>query len=117
MSGIFLYDLFKSFIAIACLGIVFGAFCVVALYYIESKSIRESYNNMSTPMGNALFLLQDIFEPHSKFRTEQIVWVKKRRTRAEKLVDGIPEVYYDKIFIRGIKNIENKRYYLKSRSI
>jgi len=114
MESLFLFDFLKSFIVLAGIVVILGLLCLIVLYYIESRNIRDDYSHYSTSMGNALFLLQDIFEPQSKFRTEQVIWVKKRRTPAEKKVLGLSELGYDKIIIRGIRSMKSKRYYLKS---
>ncbi|NLL05746.1 MAG: hypothetical protein GX270_08170 [Clostridiaceae bacterium] len=114
MGNMFLFNFLKSFVIIGTFGLIFGLSCLVALYYIDSRNIRDNYNNFGTSLGNALFIIQNIFEPQTKFRTEQIIWVKRRRTPAEKRVLGLSELHYDKISIRGIKSMKNKRYYLKS---
>ena len=114
MENMFLFNFFKSFAILGVFGVIFGIICLIALYYIDSRSIRDNYNNFGTTLGNALFIIQNIFEPQAKFRTEQVIWVKKRRTPAEKMVSGFSELPYDKINIRGIKSMKNKRYHLKS---
>lgn len=114
MGDVFLVNLFKAFAVLAGIGVIFGVLCLIASYYIDSKNVRDEYSNFSTTLGNALFIIQSIFEPQAKYRTEQIIWVKKRRTPAEKKVSGLSELHYDKIIIRGIKSMKNKRFYLKS---
>lgn len=116
MGDMFLFDFLKSFAILGGFGVVFGLLCLIALYYIDSRNIRDNYNNFGTSLGNALLIIQNIFEPQAKYRTEQVIWVKKRRTPAEKMVLGLSELYYDKISIRGIKCMKNKRYYIKSGS-
>ena len=114
MENMFLFNLLKSFAIIGTFGVIFGFFCLIALYFIDSRSIRDNYSNFGTSLGNALFIIQNIFEPQAKVRTEQIIWVKRTRTPAEKMVSGLSELHYDKISIRGIKSMKNKRYYFKS---
>ncbi len=114
MENMFLFNFFKSFAILGAFGVIFGLFCLIALYYIDSRSIRDNYNNFGTSLGNALFIIQNIFEPQAKFRTEQVIWVKRRRTPAEKMMSGLSELHYDKISIRGIRSMKNKRYYFKS---
>lgn len=114
MDDMFIFNLFKSLAIMTVFGAIFGVIGFIVLFFVESKNIRENYSHYSTTLGNALFLIQNIFEPQPKFRTEQIIWVKKRRTPAEKKVLGLSELHYDKILIRGIKSMKNKRYYLKS---
>jgi len=114
MGDMFIFNLFKSLAVLVAFGVIFGVIGFIVLYYVESKNIRENYSHYSTTLGNALFLIQNIFEPQPKFRTEQIIWVKKRRTPAEKKVLGLSELHYDKIYIRGIKSMKNKRYHMKS---
>lgn len=114
MGDMFIINIFKSIAILAGFGVLFAILSFMVLYYVESKNIRENYSGYSTALGNALFIIQNIFEPQTKYRTEQIIWVKKRRTPAEKRVSGLSELHYDKISIRGIKSMKNKRYYLKS---
>jgi hypothetical protein len=114
MGDMFLFNFFKSFLILGAFGIVFGVLCLLTLYYIDSRNIRDNYTSFGTNLGNALFIIQNIFEPHAKYRTEQVVWVKKRRTPAERMVLGLSELHYDKISIRGIRSMKNKRYYVKS---
>lgn len=114
MGDMFLFNFIKSFVILAGFGLCFAILCLIAVYYIDSRNVRDNYNNFSTPLGNALFIIQSIFEPQAKYRTEQIIWVKKRRTPAEKKVSGLSELHYDKISIRGFKSMKNKKYYLKS---
>ena len=113
MGDVFFINLIKAFAVIAGTGVIFGVICLIASYYADSRNVREEYSGFSTTLGNALFIIQSIFEPQAKYRTEHIIWVKKRRTPAEKKVPGLPELHYDKISIRGIKSMKIKRYHLK----
>ena len=113
MGDVFLLNLIKALVVLAGIGVIFGVICLIISYYVDSRNVREEYSSFSTTLGNALFIIQSIFEPQAKYRTEQIIWVKKRRTPAEKKVSGLSELHYDKISIRGIKSMKNKRYYLK----
>ncbi len=114
MGDMFLINFIKSFIILGCFAIVFGFLCLIIVYFIDSRGIREEYSGFGTTLGNALFIIQNIFQPQSKVQTEQVIWVKKRRTPVERRVLGLSELHYDKISIRGIKNIKNKRFYVKS---
>ncbi|WP_010250563.1 hypothetical protein [Acetivibrio cellulolyticus] len=114
MGDMFLINLFKAFFVLGGFGIVLGFLGLIVAYFIDSRNIRENYGNFSTTLGNALFIIQNIFEPQAKFRTEQVIWVKKRRTPAERMVSGLSELHYDKISIRGIKSMKNRKFYVKS---
>lgn len=114
MGDMFLFNFFKAFVILGLYGIVFGFICLIAVYIIDSRNIRENYTSFGTTLGNALFIIQNIFEPQAKFKTEQVIWVKKRRTPAERMVSGLSELHYDKIYIRGIRNLKSKRFYVKS---
>ena len=114
MGDMFFVNLLKSFIVLGGFAIVFGFLCLIVVYFIDSRGVRENYSSFGTTLGNALFIMQNIFQPQSKVQTEQVIWVKKRRTPVERRVLGLSELHYDKISIRGIKSMKNKRYYLKS---
>jgi hypothetical protein len=114
MGDMFLFNFFKAFVVLGLYGIVLGFICLVAVYIIDSRNVRENYTSFGTTLGNALFIMQSIFEPQAKFKTEQVIWVKKRRTPAERMVSGLSELHYDKISISGIRHIKNKRFYVKS---
>lgn len=110
----FFIDIVKAFGVLAGIGVIFGFICLIALYIIERDKIAENYSGYSTTLGNALLVMHAIFEPGRKPATEQVVWIKKRRTPVEKAVHGLDELGYDRIRIIGCKQIKNARYRRKS---
>jgi hypothetical protein len=114
MGDLFFINLIKSFIVMGGFAVVFGVLCLIMVYIIDSRGIREEYSGFGTTLGNALFIIQSIFQPQSKVQTEQVIWVKKRRTPVERRIQGLSELQYDKLNIRGIKTLKNKRFYVKS---
>lgn len=114
MGDTFLINFFKSFIVLGGFAVVFGFLCLIIVYFIDTRGVRENYSSFGTTLGNALFIIQSILQPQSKVQTEQVIWVKKRRTPVERRVLGLSELHYDKISIRGIKSIKNKKFYMKS---
>ncbi|NLD45722.1 MAG: hypothetical protein GX660_00790 [Clostridiaceae bacterium] len=109
----FLIDILKAFVILAGIGVVFGFICLVALFIIERDKIAENYSGYSTTLGNALLVMHAIFEPGRKPASEQVIWVKKRRTPVEKAVHGLSELDYDRIRIKGCKQAKNLRYQKK----
>ncbi|MFZ5989640.1 MAG: hypothetical protein ACOYWZ_21290 [Bacillota bacterium] len=114
MENFFLINVLKAFGVLGLFGFILGLLCFIAVYFIDEKEVRESKSNFSTTLGNALFIVHSIFEPGKKPQTEQVIWVKKRRTPVERRVLGLSELNYDKIHIKGYSGIKNKRYVRKS---
>jgi hypothetical protein len=111
MGFLFLLNVLKALFIIAGMGFVLSLACLIIVYIIEVKEFREEFNSgNSTVIGNALFIIHSFLEPGRKPQTEQVIWIKRRRTPLEKGVRGISELMYDKISIKGYKKIKNLRY-------
>ncbi|HHV28038.1 hypothetical protein [Acetivibrio mesophilus] len=114
MENLFLFQLIKAFGVLAIFAAIFGFIGLVALYFTDDEEIMEHQKKYSTTIGNALLIMHSFFEPGKKPQTEQVIWVKKRRTPVERGVLGLTELNYDKIQIRGYYNLKGKRFLRKS---
>lgn len=108
--AVVIVNFFKALIVIGVIGVFLSVAAFFITYLFELKNIREEKSRLSTGVGNALLVLHSFLEPASKPRTEQIVWIRKRRTPLEKKVKGLAEFDYDKLFIKGYRILKNKRY-------
>lgn len=114
MENIFIFNLLKAFVVLGAITVILGFLCLIAVYLIDDKEVGENHSKFNTSLGNALFVMHSMFEPGKRPQTEQVIWVKKRRTPAEKGVLGLTELNYDKIQIKGYGRMKNKRYWRKS---
>lgn len=110
MGYSFLLDMLIALGVIAGFGLLFAFVSLLVIYIIDRDEIAQNQSGRSTTLGNALLVMHSIFEPGRKPMSEQIVWVKKRRTPAEKAVLGLTELEYDRIRITGYKFVVNKKY-------
>lgn len=109
----FFFSILKALGIIAGVSAVLGFLCLIFVYIIDVKNIRENYTGLSSTLGNALFIIHSMFEPGRKPQSEQVIWVKKRRTRVEKGILGLDSLNYDKLSIIGYRKINDVRYVRK----
>ncbi|HPD00526.1 MAG TPA: hypothetical protein PLA01_04155 [Acetivibrio sp.] len=114
MGDTFLFNFFKTLILTGVVAIVFGFIWLVALYMLADKEVMQNRAEHTTALGNALLVMHSIFEPGKRPQTEQVIWVKRRRTPVEKGVLGLTELNYDKVFIKGYMPLKNKFFRKKS---
>ncbi|TYQ18055.1 UNVERIFIED_CONTAM: hypothetical protein Cloal_0459 [Acetivibrio alkalicellulosi] len=110
VGSIFLFDLFKAIGVIAIFTVIMGFLSLLLVYISEKEDLGERSAKYSTSMGNALLVLHSFFEPGKKAQTEQVVWMKKRRTSVEKNFLGLSSLGYDSICIKGYTKTQNKKY-------
>lgn len=106
-------NFFKALVVIGVIAVFLSVVAFFTTYLFELRNIREEKSKFSTGVGNALLMLHSFLEPGTKPPTEQVVWVRKRRTPLEKKLKGLAELEYDKIIIRGYRINKNKKYYSK----
>ena len=106
-------NIFKAIVVVGIIAVFLAIVDFFVTYLFEISNFREEKGHFSTGVGNALLVLHSFFEPGSKPKTEQVVWIRKRRTPLEKKMTGLAEFEYDKVFIKGYKLLSNKKYKLK----
>jgi hypothetical protein len=106
-------NIFKAILVIGIIALVLAVVSFFTTYLFEITNFREEKGHFSTSVGNALLVLHSFFEPGGKPKTEQVIWIRKRKTPLEKKMTGLAEFEYDKIFIRGYKLLKNKKYKMK----
>ncbi|NLP13712.1 MAG: hypothetical protein GX383_04375 [Clostridium sp.] len=114
MGGTFIFNLFKTLILTGVLVFVFGFIWLIALYFLADKEVMQNRAEHTTTLGNALLVMHSIFEPGKRPQTEQVIWVRRRRTPVEKGVLGLEELNYDKLSIKGYIPLKGKSYRRKS---
>lgn len=114
VGNLFLLQLIKAFGLLGVMAVIFGFIGLVAVYLFDGKEAMENRSKYGTSIGNALFVMHSFFEPGKKPQTEQVIWVKKRRTPVERGVLGLSELNYDKIQIKGYSSLKSKRFFRKS---
>lgn len=114
MRDLFLLQMIKAFLITGILAVIFGFISLVVLCLSDKEEVMESRSKYSTTIGNALLVMHTFFEPGKKPQTEQVIWVKRRRTPVEKGVRGLTELNYDKIRIGGYYSLRGKRFFRKS---
>lgn len=106
-------NIFKAFVVIGIIAVFLAIVAFLVTYIFEISNFREEKGHFSTSVGNALLVLHSLFEPGSKPKTEQVIWIRKRKTPLEKKMTGLAEFEYDKLYIKGYKLLYNKKYKLK----
>ncbi|HOM01486.1 MAG TPA: hypothetical protein PLH43_01480 [Acetivibrio sp.] len=114
VENLFLLQVIKAFLITGVSVVVLGFIGLVFLYLSDDETIMESQSKYSTTIGNALLVMHSFFEPGKKPQTEQVIWVKRRRTPVERGVRGLTELNYDKIRIGGYYSLKGKRFLRKS---
>jgi hypothetical protein len=114
VENLFLLKIIKALVIAGILGVIYGIVGLVVLYLSDDKGILENQSKYSTSVGNALLIMHTFFEPGKKPQTEQVIWLKRRRTPVERGVLGLDELNYDKIRIGGYSSLKGKRFFRKS---
>ncbi len=111
-----LIKIIKAFLLTGAMAVVFGFIWLVVLYFLADRKVMENQAMHTTALGNALFTMHSIFEPGKRPQTEQVVWLRKRRTPVEKGILGLTELNYDKILIKGYIPIKGKFFRKKTQA-
>mgnify|MGYP000856874664 CR=1 FL=1 len=117
MADMFLLNILKAIFLTGIVAVAFGFIWLIVLFVFSDKEIMESQSRRSTSLGNALFVVHSIFEPGRKPQTEQVIWIKRRRTPVEKGVLGLKELNYDRFMIKGYMPTKGRLYKIKRGSI
>lgn len=110
MNNFFFINILKA-IGVMLISIVPMGFLSLLIVFISEKNdLGEKSSPYSTTIGNALLVLHSYLEPGKKAETQQILWIKKRKTPFERNFLGLSSLDYDKICIKGYSKIKNKKY-------
>lgn len=112
----FIFNLIRGMMITIILGCFVGFMALLVAYFIDIRIQKEERRHLSTSLGNVF--MRDLFSvPNRKPDTEQVIWIRKRRTPLEKRVLGLAELGYDTICIKGYKILKSKRYRKKKNSL